>query len=179
MSNIRTELANAFAQAGAEFLDVMGVGGALAAIPNTMPQQYVVAGTFAAIGKVLLQSSPPIPEQAASMEAAVLASADNPSTAGAAMLSGLERYNESETRLIPDEQGDYILFSDVEARLAAPALNPSEVRDQALEEAASICDRVNNHDNPMTARDCADTIRALRKASKDQQLAQSEKGEAS
>lgn len=36
------------------------------------------------------------------------------------------------------------------------------VRAQALEEAADICDRVNNYDNPMTAGDCADAIRALK-----------------
>jgi hypothetical protein len=35
------------------------------------------------------------------------------------------------------------------------------VRKDALEEAANICDGVNNYDNPMTARDCADAIRAL------------------
>lgn len=34
-------------------------------------------------------------------------------------------------------------------------------RAAGLEEAAKICDSVNNHDNPMTARDCADAIRAL------------------
>jgi hypothetical protein len=36
------------------------------------------------------------------------------------------------------------------------------VRAAALEEAADICDRVNNYDNPMTAGDCADAIRALK-----------------
>lgn len=33
----------------------------------------------------------------------------------------------------------------------------------ALEEAARVCDSVNNYDNPMTATDCADAIRALAK----------------
>lgn len=32
----------------------------------------------------------------------------------------------------------------------------------ALEEAALICDGVNNHDNPMTASDCADAIREMK-----------------
>lgn len=32
----------------------------------------------------------------------------------------------------------------------------------AYERAAAICDGVNNHDNPMTARDCADAIRDLK-----------------
>ena len=31
----------------------------------------------------------------------------------------------------------------------------------ALESAAKVCDNVNNHDNPMTASDCADAIRAI------------------
>jgi hypothetical protein len=37
--------------------------------------------------------------------------------------------------------------------------------DAALEQAAVICDSVNNYDNPMTARDCADAIRALKRSS--------------
>ena len=37
-----------------------------------------------------------------------------------------------------------------------------KLRLDALEEAARVCDGVNNHDNPMTARDCADAIRALK-----------------
>jgi hypothetical protein len=49
----RTMLANAFATAGAELLEYMGVSGALAAIPNTEPPQYVVAGTLPMIAKVL------------------------------------------------------------------------------------------------------------------------------
>lgn len=49
----RTMLANAFATAGAELLEYMGVSSALAAIPNTEPQQYVVAGTLHMIAKAL------------------------------------------------------------------------------------------------------------------------------
>ena len=37
----RTMLANAMATAGAELLEYMGVGAALAAIPNTEPPKYV------------------------------------------------------------------------------------------------------------------------------------------
>lgn len=33
---------------------------------------------------------------------------------------------------------------------------------EATERAARICDGVNNYDNPMTAKDCADTIRSGR-----------------
>lgn len=33
---------------------------------------------------------------------------------------------------------------------------------EALELAARVCDSVNNHDNPMTATDCAEAIRKLK-----------------
>ena len=49
----RTMLANAMATAGAELLEYMGVGAALAAIPNTEPPKYVVAGTLKMIAKML------------------------------------------------------------------------------------------------------------------------------
>lgn len=49
----RTGLANDFAAAGAALLDYMGTGGALAAIPDTQPQQYAVAGTLQLIAKLL------------------------------------------------------------------------------------------------------------------------------
>lgn len=35
------------------------------------------------------------------------------------------------------------------------------IAEAVIEAAAQICDGVNNHDNPMTASDCADAIRAL------------------
>lgn len=41
-----------------------------------------------------------------------------------------------------------------------------EARQQALEEAAQVCDSVDNYANPMTARDCADAIRALKEETK-------------
>lgn len=37
-----------------------------------------------------------------------------------------------------------------------------QIRDDAYERAAKVCDGVNNHDNPMTSRDCADAIRAFK-----------------
>lgn len=43
-----------------------------------------------------------------------------------------------------------------------PLGDVAAVRAQALEDAAAVCDSVDNHANPMTARDCADAIRALR-----------------
>lgn len=55
----RTMLANAFATAGAELLDYMGTAAALAAIPNTDPPRYVVAGTLAMIAKVLPSADAP------------------------------------------------------------------------------------------------------------------------
>ena len=54
----RTGLASEFAAAGAHLLDYMCTGGALAAIPNTEPQQYVVAGTLPLIAKLLPAESP-------------------------------------------------------------------------------------------------------------------------
>jgi hypothetical protein len=41
------------------------------------------------------------------------------------------------------------------------------MRAQTLEEAAVITDGVNNHNNPMTAHDCSDAIRALAQKGKD------------
>lgn len=55
----RTMLANGFATAGAELLDYMGTAAALAAIPNTDPPRYVVAGTLAMIAKVLPSADAP------------------------------------------------------------------------------------------------------------------------
>jgi hypothetical protein len=49
----RTMLANAMATAGAELLEYMGTAGALAAIPNTDPPRYAVAGTLQIIAKLL------------------------------------------------------------------------------------------------------------------------------
>ncbi|MFY3577277.1 hypothetical protein ACOTI8_31760 [Achromobacter xylosoxidans] len=43
-----------------------------------------------------------------------------------------------------------------------PETDAEDVRNAALEEAAAICDSMDNHANPMTSRDCADAIRALR-----------------
>lgn len=50
---------------------------------------------------------------------------------------------------------------------AAPQASAEDVRNAALEEAAAICDSVDNHANPMTARDCADAIRALKQPQAD------------
>lgn len=55
----RTMLANAFATAGAELLGYMNTAAALAAIPNTDPPRYVVAGTLAMIAKVLPSADAP------------------------------------------------------------------------------------------------------------------------
>jgi len=49
----RTELANDFAAAGAELLDFTGTAAALAAIPDTEPQQCVAAGTPENIAAIL------------------------------------------------------------------------------------------------------------------------------
>lgn len=49
----RTTLANNFAAAGAELLEFMRAPGTLAAIPNTSPEQYAVAGDLVAIQALL------------------------------------------------------------------------------------------------------------------------------
>ena len=49
----RTELANDFAAAGAALLDFTGTACAMAAIPDTEPQQYVAAGTPENIAAIL------------------------------------------------------------------------------------------------------------------------------
>lgn len=36
------------------------------------------------------------------------------------------------------------------------------IRNQALEDAAKVCDGVDNYSNPMTASDCAAAIRAMK-----------------
>ena len=43
-----------------------------------------------------------------------------------------------------------------------PATDAKAIREQTLEEAAKVCDSVNNYDNPMTATDCAAAIRGLK-----------------
>lgn len=68
----RTGLANAFADAGKDLLDYMGTGAALAAIPNTEPQQYVVAGTLPMIAKMLPGVEPTSPAVAPSQVPAEL-----------------------------------------------------------------------------------------------------------
>jgi hypothetical protein len=52
INRMRTDLANQFALAGAAFLDFIGTGAALAAIPDTSPQQYAAVGTREAILRI-------------------------------------------------------------------------------------------------------------------------------
>lgn len=100
----RTLLANAMATAGAELMEYMGVGAALAAIPNTEPPKYVIAGTLAMIGKLL-----PAP--------------------AAAGIEGLVRYDHLGTLMVPDQTGNYFLVADVERLLAQAGVTaePAEV----------------------------------------------------
>ena len=61
-NKMRTDLANNFASAGAALLDYMTIDGtktaALAAIPESDPQQYAIAGTLAGIAAMLPKSAP-------------------------------------------------------------------------------------------------------------------------
>lgn len=104
----RTMLANAMATAGAELLEYMNVGAALAAIPNTEPPKYVVAGTLQMISKML-----------PGLESAVVSSA--PAAAG---IEGLTRYAPHRKNLgamARDEEGAYLKFADIERLLGAHA----------------------------------------------------------
>ena len=46
--------------------------------------------------------------------------------------------------------------------LYAAPIDAKAIRAESLEEAAKVCDSVNNYDNPMTATDCAAAIRGLK-----------------
>lgn len=95
---MRTDLANQFAEAGAALLHHMGTAGALAAIPDTEPPQYVVAGTLDIIGKILPAACP--------FPLAAPASADSPSTAGAELHIGVSNNDQGVHINIMQRQAD-------------------------------------------------------------------------
>jgi hypothetical protein len=121
------------------------------------------------------------------------APADNPSTAGAAKGGDTPRVDALMARWDDDgaTRGSAFcelrnLARELESSLAAPALNPSEVRDEALEEAALTCEQIGTdwldaddaHKN-FAADYLAKAIRALKSAAikaADQQGALGEKG---
>jgi len=70
--------------------------------------------------------------------------------------AGFNACNGFSLLIVRHTNGSWVDISEELERFAAL------VRAAALEEAADICDRVNNYDNPMTAGDCADAIRALK-----------------
>jgi len=103
----RTSLANAFAGAGAELLGYLAITDtAVAAIPDTQPQKYAVAGTLKGIlsmaGKMMGED-------------------------GVTGLEGLTRYGWTEDTTLgifdlrARADGSYVKFADVERLLAAPA----------------------------------------------------------
>lgn len=109
------------------------------------------------------------------------APADNPSTAGA-VKGGNTSLDYYDAGLLNDYGGgnvewwqDYIRSvlgaahdfyqSQVDSSIAAPALNPSDVRDQALEEAALAVQSLGDVNPPMSfGIRCAAAIRALKRA---------------
>lgn len=60
----------------------------------------------------------------------------------------------------PEIQEKWATIRKYLAQSATAAPAAIDVRD-VLEQAARICESVNNYDNPMTAQECADAIRAL------------------
>jgi len=100
----RTCLANAFAAAGAELLVYQPlVSAAVAAIPDTKPEKYAIAGTLPGIlhmaGKMMGEE-------------------------GGTGLEGLTRYDDQSGACLRDPDGEYVKFSDVERLLAARAAEP-------------------------------------------------------
>jgi hypothetical protein len=97
----RTALANAFAAAGKELLGYLAITDtAVAAIPDTSPQKYAVAGTLKGIlsmaGKMMGED-------------------------GKTGLEGLTRYDDQSGACLRDPEGEYVKFADIERLLAAPA----------------------------------------------------------
>ena len=54
-------------------------------------------------------------------------------------------------------------FAEWNGRNNFDGLNAGGAWDAALDEAVKICEGVDNFANPMTAQDCADMIRALKR----------------
>lgn len=71
-------------------------------------------------------------------------------------------------KLVMTERATYerqTINADTLIALCDMALESLTAHATAIELAAMICESVNNYDNPMTALDCADAIRALKETS--------------
>lgn len=123
----RTMLANAMATAGAELLEYMGTAGALAAIPNTDPQQYVVAGTLQIIGKLLpaVDGTPAVQAQAELTDERIIEIAAE---------NGLK---------VRTGQGAIAFARAIEREVRSAAR--VQARNEALEEAARMSDSSGHH----------------------------------
>jgi hypothetical protein len=123
----RTMLANAMATAGAELREYMNVGSALAAIPNTEPPKYVVAGTLQMIAKLL-----PSVDAAPAVQA--------PSQVPAELTDELIKEMAIMACVDATRMSTVLdLARSIERFVRAGS---SDVRDKALEEAAKVCDNV-------------------------------------
>jgi len=140
----RTALANAFAAAGADWLGYMGMTDTVvAAIPDTQPQKYAVAGTLKGIlsmaGKMMGED-------------------------GNAGLEGLTRYDlQGEfciTGFAEQKDGTFVKFADVERLLAAPAAagKPSDKHVLALRRAAECVESYGRDDLAVLLREVADKL---------------------
>jgi hypothetical protein len=179
----RTMLANAMATAGAELLEYMNVGSALAAIPNTEPPRYVVAGTLQMIAKLLpsIDAAP-----AAQAPSQVLAELTHDKIREIGLECDLQAFRNEEFRLsrgsnltVPEreEYDKQVAFARaIEREIRAGS---SDARDKALEEAAEKLDSMNDScgdaaaydqrdmyqhesDRMHAISDCAAAIRALK-----------------
>lgn len=189
-----TRLANAFADAGAALLAHMGTGGALAAIPYTDPQQYVVAGTLAMIGEVLPAVEAPAQAPLSGLLTEIYALASNGMSHGLladdccsqivakieaeqAVPSQLDQTTIDEAQLYRDLTGDAMAlgYDGVPAALEAlrkAATVAAQARDQALKDAAKVFDSEIGQESWI-----AKVLRALKSANGGDQ-AQAEGGEA-
>jgi hypothetical protein len=132
-----TALANAFAAAGADWLGYMGMTDTVvAAIPDTQPQKYAVAGTLKGIlsmaGKMMGED-------------------------GVTGLEGLTRYSDEEIASAPCAHRSFYDAADVERLLAAPAAveKPTDKHVQAVRRAAECVESYGRDDLAVLLREVA------------------------
>ena len=143
----RTELANRFASAGAEFLGQMPLAAAaLAEVPNTQPQQYAMVGEPKAIRALLPSDDIPArrmrhgqrPTEPLEWEPSAIANKAEVD------LSSLNVQTGADIELVySNRDEEFVRLDDVKALLTTPpaTTGASTARDQALEEAANECDQ--------------------------------------
>lgn len=154
INRMRAELANEFAAAGAAFLDFIGAGAALAAIPDTSPQQYAAVGTLEMIRRIW-------PDEQVGAHAGVRAEPAAMDKLGGAIKMVANMLSRDNTPVRIEAAGALLAaFGEVAAAIPAQAEQVAAVRATALEEAAEVCEN-NITECCWTAEHCAEEIRAL------------------